>query len=93
MSGSAPVLPAAIGIQQTVVGPTVTITQGTPAPAGLPPYPLSADPSQVWDLELVGGVPTWVPFTAPPGQTAIGLEDGVGAFLLEDGAGYMLMEP
>ena len=86
-------LPASLSFNVNVTGPSVTITPGPASPPpGLPPYPLASDPGQVWDLEEVNGVPSWVQFTAPPGQTAFALEDAYGGLLLEDGAGYLLME-
>ena len=93
MSG-ANTLPDSITITQNVVGPQVTITEGgcMALPPGVPVYPLSANPGQTWDLQDVNGVLTWVQFTAPPGQTALGLEDGLGAILLENHAGSILME-
>jgi hypothetical protein len=88
-------LPASIGVTQNAVGPSVTITQvgGVVLPAGVPPYPLAADPSQTWDLQDVNGVLTWVQFSVPPGQSAWWLEDLSGVLLLEDGDGCLLMEP
>jgi hypothetical protein len=87
-------LPASVSLTQVDVGPRVTVTQAGAAvlPPGVPPFPLASDPSQTWDLQDVNGVLTWVQFTAPPGQTAIALEDGAGALLLEDGLGCILME-
>jgi hypothetical protein len=87
-------LPATISITQVDLGPSVSVTSSDSVvlPAGVPPYPLASDPSQTWSLQSVDGVLTWVKFTAPPGQAAIALEDGVGAIRLEDGDGYILME-
>jgi hypothetical protein len=91
MSGNSS-LPAAISVTENVAGPRVSIAPAPALPPGLPAYPLAAFPGQVWDLQIVNGVLTWVQFTAPPGETAWGLEDGAGAWLLEDGAGVLLLE-
>ena len=93
MSGSLQ-LPESVALTQADVGPQVTVTQAgtTVLPPGVPPFPLAADPSQTWDLQDVNGVLIWVQFTAPPTQTAIGLEDGAGALQLEDGDDYIVME-
>jgi hypothetical protein len=55
-------LPAKITITQGGISPAVAIAEGAlPAPpAGLPPYPLTDDPSETWYLTLSGGVLAWV---------------------------------
>jgi hypothetical protein len=86
-------LPDGISISQSTPELSVTIQPAACSAPGVPVYPLAANPGQTWDLQDVNGVLTWVQFTAPPGQQAIGLEDGAGALSLDGGNGSILMEP
>jgi hypothetical protein len=86
-------LPDSVSIEQTDITPSVTIVPPADLnapPAGNPPYPLSANPTENWTLQSSGVVSSWVQYTRPPGQGTIRLEGG-GVLRLESG-GLLLME-
>lgn len=87
-------LPASIIITQGIFIPTVQVTEGDGAapPAGLPPYPLTPDPSQTWWLTYAKGTLAWVASPVDPLIPMFALEDGVGVILLEDAEGVLTIE-
>jgi hypothetical protein len=91
MSGST--FPSGVTITQSGLVP-LAIAGGnlSPPPPGVPPYPLSTDPTQVFWLVYQNGALTWIEQPTTPLSSLLALEDAAGFFLLEDGAGDILLE-
>lgn len=95
MSGTIePALPATILISQYGLTPVVSIVDTAigAQPVGVPPYPLSSDPSAVWWLTYQGGVLAWVEQPDAPSNAIFSLQDAQGFIGLEDGLGEIGLE-